>query len=304
MVIPVFNEEEGVSSLCERLIPVLGSLTASSEIIFVNDGSQDGTAKRVKELMNEQINIRLITLSKNSGHMQALAAGLMVSKGRYVVTMDGDLQHPPETIEIMYERISSKESPDVVQAVRTDRSTDSFFKKFTATIFYKLARKVTGVAVIPHAADFRVMTRETVNAINSLPEKNKILRFLIPELGFTVETVSFNCEDRAFGKSKYSFGRMFSFAFDSIISFSAKPLRLMSLIGFSLSGLFSIGTLVTFIVWYTAKTVPGWTSIFMLMLTANSIILASLGLLGEYVAKIRETTLGRPNVRWKEEELS
>jgi glycosyltransferase involved in cell wall biosynthesis len=300
VVIPIFNEELGVEPLVKRLTCVLKSITGDYEIIFVNDGSSDSTKSKVTDQIKLNSKIRLINLAKNYGHMEALSVGLQVSRGDYVVTMDGDLQHPPEAITEMYSLIKSNLEIEVIQGVRTDRRGDTFFKKATASLFYGFSSRITGVPVIHHAADFRIMSRNCVEVINSLQEKSKILRFLIPELGFKIEAFQFVCEERFSGKSKYNFRKMFSFAFDSIISFSTKPLRIMSIIGFTLSAFFMMGTIVTFIVWFVAKTVPGWTSIFMLLLTSNALVLGSLGLLGEYVSKIREATMARPHSRWKE----
>ena len=300
IVIPIYNEEEGVSSLSSRLISAVESISTEYEIIFVNDGSNDSSSDEVLKVKHGNGKVRLISLARNYGHMEALSTGLRVSKGNYIVTMDGDLQHPPEIIPSMYKLIFENDKLDVIQAVRSNRDIDSLFKKITAKFFYKFSARLTGVAVIPHAADFRIMNRKTVETINLLPEKNKILRFLIPELGFNVDTIEFVCDERMTGYSKYSFRRMFAFAFDSIISFSTKPLRMMSIIGFALSAIFMFGSIVTFGIWFFAKTVPGWTSIFLVLLTSNALVLGSLGLLGEYVAKIREATIGRPHARWFE----
>ncbi len=302
IVIPVFNEEAGISPLVQRLIPIIEGISSNYEVVFVNDGSIDKTPREISLERSSNNKIRLINLVKNYGHMEALSTGLKVSQGRYVVTMDGDLQHPPEAIPAMYELISKDLTLDVIQAVRSDREGDSLFKKVSASLFYRISNQITGVPVIAHAADFRIMNRESVEVINALPEKSKIFRFLIPELGFKVKTFGFDCEERKTGKSKYNIRKMTTFAFDSVFSFSTKPLRMMSIIGFTLSGIFALGTFVTFVIWFTAKTVPGWTSIFMLLLTSNALILGSLGLLGEYISKIREATLGRPHSRWTETE--
>lgn len=300
IIIPVLNEETSVDYLIERVVNSLDLITHDYEIIFINDGSTDLTSKRITEAKVINPRIRLVNLVRNYGHMEAISTGLKVSHGEYVLSMDGDLQHPPECIPEMFNLISNNGNIDVVQAVRSDRNADSFFKKLSASLFYRISARITGVQVIPHAADFRIMNRATADVINSLPEGSKILRFLIPELGFNVTKFEFACEERHSGKSKYSFGRMVAFAFDSVISFSTKPLRMMSIIGFALAGIFLCGTIVTFTIWLVAKTVPGWTSIFLVLLTSNALILASLGLLGEYVSKIRQATLGRPNSRWTE----
>lgn len=303
VVVPVYNEEEGIEYFLECLLPELNSITSSYEVIFVNDGSQDSTEARIRNFSASDKRIRLINLVKNYGHMDALSVGLQVSKGEFVLSMDGDLQHPPEAIPNMYSIIYQNTNLDVVQAVRADRRVDSLSKKVTASIFYTIAKKITGVQVIRHAADFRIMNRGSVDVINALPEKNKILRFLIPELGFKVQLYEFNCKERYAGKSKYTLRRMIALALDSVVSFSIKPLRMMSLIGFGLSITFMFGTIITFLIWLTARTVPGWTSIFMLLLSANALILGSLGLLGEYVSKIRDSTLGRPHPRWHENNI-
>ena len=195
---------------------------------------------------------------------------------------------------------SYAEIPEVVQAVRLDRSSDSFFKKKTADLYYKWIRIITGVAIAPHSADFRLMSREVVNVINNLPERNKVLRLLIPELGFRVENIEITRAKREYGKTKYNLMRMFNLSIQSVISFTTKPLQILAFFGTLTSLIFLILSIGCALLWYFSKTVPGWTSLALLILATNAGLFASIGILGEYIGRIFTQVQNRPEAIYSE----
>jgi dolichol-phosphate mannosyltransferase len=242
--------------------------------------------------------------------MSAIRAGLEASKGDFVVTIDADLQDPPEYIPEMFALMSENSTeneddfklkvPDVVQAFRSDRSLDSFSKRTSAGLYYFLIKKLTGITLTPHAADFRIMTRRVVDILLGLPEARPVYRLLIPKLGFSIETFPIKRAERFAGETKYTLKKMFSLALDSIISFTYKPLRIFSYLGFISSFILFCLSIFTFVAANLGTTVPGWASIALLVLSANAFLFAGMGLLGEYVGRIYELVQARPMVVWRE----
>jgi dolichol-phosphate mannosyltransferase len=304
VVIPAYNEEESLEACIKEVTLVLKAARIKYELIIVNDGSNDNTIELCLRLRS-LYDFRLLHMPVNSGHMAAITAGLEASTGRYVATMDADLQDPPQDLVGMYNTIRNpsninKGKVDVVQAFRIDRSVDSKFKKNSATVYYKLMEKILGVGIIHHAADFRIMTREVVNVLLSLPERNRIYRLLIPKLGFTLIPYPIKRAQRYGGKTKYSFRRMLKLSIDSLFAFSYKPLRLLTYLGFLSSGFFLLASIATLFISLFRTTVPGWPSVVLLILSANSFLFAGLGLLGEYIGRIYEIVQGRPIANWSE----
>jgi len=304
VVIPAYNEEDSIEVCIQKVTRVLAQNQISHELIVVNDGSSDKTLAVCIEL-KKIYNFRLIQIHNNSGHMAAITAGLEASKGKFVATMDADLQDPPEDLVRMFQMISPRSKKekceiDVVQAFRIDRSSDSFFKKNTASAYYKVIEKIIGIPIIHHAADFRVMTRDVVEVLLSLPERNRIYRLLIPKLGFEVVPFPITRAKRYAGKTKYSFRKMLKLSIDSIFAFSYKPLRVFSYLGFASSAFFLFASFLTLMISLFYVTVPGWPSIALLILSANSFLFAGLGLLGEYVGRTYELLQARPIVNWRE----
>jgi len=304
IVIPVFNEEKGISECLSRVQSVIREIDHKVEIIVVDDGSTDDTVQLLLFAKKSIPQLRVIRLNKNQGHMSAISAGLEASLGKYVVTIDSDLQDPPEHILEMLKIIDTKRSSqrdiEVVQAVRTNRSSDFFLKRYTASLYYKTIRIATGVELISNAADFRLMTRKVVDTLISLPEKRKVYRLLIPFLGFEIATISITREKRFAGKSKYNLRRMFSLAIDSILSFTFRPLRLIGVLGLIAAGLMLVLSGIFFILYAVYGAVPGWTSLVLLLLSTNAFIFASIGLLGEYVGRIYQQVQNRPENIWTE----
>ncbi len=293
IVIPIYNEEEVLPILWNRLSNVILELedvfgeSFVSETIFVDDGSKDKSLSIILELARNNKNIRVVRLTKNQGHMSALTAGISFSKGEYIVTMDADLQDPPEEIVPMVRKIKLNLN-DVVQAERIDRSKDSITKRTSAKLFYLIMDGLLPGIAVRNAGDFRVMNRESAFTILNLKERNKIFRFLIPLLGFSIEYHGYKRNQREAGSSKYPFRKMARLAIESTLSFSSKPIRLLGIALLS-SSVLSFILSVTFL--YQKFFFFCYASLTFGMITI------SLAVLFEYVGKIYENILGRPEYR-------
>jgi polyisoprenyl-phosphate glycosyltransferase len=293
VVVPVFNEEDVLPLFAERLRPVLDGLDVSYEVLTVDDGSRDATPAVLEMMRRQWPQLRVIRLRRNSGHQNALTAGLNRSRGQYVASLDVDLQDPPEVIAEML-RLAESAGLDVVHGVRADRSTDSPFKRWTAGLYYRLVRRVVGSAVPDNAGDFRLLSRTAVDALTSLPENGPVYRLLVPWLGLPSGEVAYTREKRAAGRSKYPLAKMIRLALDSITGFSAAPLRVATWLGcagIALCALMGAGVVAAYL-W--GNVVPGWTSMFVALVFLGALQLLCLGLLGEYVARIFTTLQGRP----------
>jgi glycosyltransferase involved in cell wall biosynthesis len=293
VVIPCFNEEAVLPKLINRLRTVLDSLGEPYEAILVDDGSRDATASLLiaHQAVWPQLVVRV--LSTNAGHQAALTAGLDVASGDLVVTMDADLQDPPEMIPVMVER-ARRNGVDVVYAGRSDRSSDSRFKRSTARVYYRLMRRFTSVEVPQDVGDFRLISRRVVLALRALPERDRVYRLLVPWLGFPSVTVEHVREGRAAGSTKYSVRHMLSLAVSSATSFTTTPLRLATAIGFTTALTSLLAALATIIAWAAGRTVPGWASLTVVVLFLGSVQLLCIGLLGEYVGRIYQEVQRRP----------
>jgi len=293
VVVPVFNEEDVLPLFAERIRPVLDGLGVSYEVLAVDDGSQDATSV-VLELMRRQwTQLRVVRLRRNSGHQNALTAGLHRARGDYVVSIDVDLQDPPEVIAEML-RLAEEARLDVVHGVRTDRSTDSRFKRWTAGLYYRLVRRVVGAEVPRNAGDFRLLSRTAVDALIDLPEHLPVYRLLVPWLGLPSGEVAYAREKRAAGRSKYPLAKMVRLAVDSITGFSAVPLRIATWLGCAGIALCVVLGVVVVADHFWGEVVPGWTSMFVAMMFLGALQLLCLGLLGEYVARVFTAVQGRP----------
>jgi glycosyltransferase involved in cell wall biosynthesis len=275
VVIPVFNEQSVIEESVKQIREILHNSAINHEIIVVDDGSRDNTLEILIQLQ-ESVPLRIIHLSSNSGHMNAIRAGLEASYGDYVLTIDADLQDPPEVIPDMYAIISGNPAMekqkrvdkkargveilsttyDVVQAYRSDRTADTLWKRKTASIYYRFVKKLTGIDLTPHAADYRIMKRHVVDALVSLPEKNLVFRLLIPSLGYRIALFPIERRKRFAGDSKYTNRKMISLAIDSIIGFSNRPLRYLAYLGTFASIILFIGSVGTLLLYVFGETLP------------------------------------------------
>ncbi len=293
VVIPMYNEAEVLPLLVARLRPVLDGLAAPYEVVAVDDGSTDTTAAQLIGLRRGWPELRLVRLRRNSGHQAALTAGLHRAFGDYVVSLDADLQDPPEKIADML-RLAQEQQLDIVYGVRQDRSTDSAGKRHTADLYYWLMRRLSGVDARANAGDFRLLSRATVDALRQLPEHQPVYRLLVPWIGFPSGEIEYVRERRAAGKTKYPLRKMIALALDSITNFSASPLRIATWLGL-LSFFFCFVMFIYVGASYALdSTVRGWASLIATVLFLGGAQLLSLGLLGEYLGRLYAAVQGRP----------
>ena len=293
IAIPVYNEVENVPILYDHLKPVLQKLPFIFEIIFVDDGSTDGTYAAIQKLQQQDHRIKAISFSRNFGHQAALTAGLQCSTGDAVITMDGDLQHPPSLLPTLIEKW--QQGNQVVFTVRESTADESLFKKLTSKLFYRIMAASSKTPVQPFGADFRLLDRAVVASLNTLEERDRFLRGLIGWLGFTAIGVPYTADARAAGTSKYSTRKMIKFAVDGILSFSATPLHLVTFLGLIVSALsFAYGAYSLYAYFFTERTIPGWTSLLVTILFLGGVLLISIGFLGEYLLRVYNETKRRP----------
>lgn len=293
IVIPVYNEEEIIATTHARVKAVMAGLSEDYEIVYVNDGSSDGTLPVLKGLCETDPAMRIIDFSRNFGHQIAISAGMDNAEGEAVVVMDADLQDPPEIIPQMIEKW--KEGYEVVYGRRTKREGESMFKKLTASLFYRILKGSTSVDIPLDTGDFRLMDRRVIDTMRSIREKNRFVRGLVSWVGFRQTSVGFSRDRRMAGKTKYPLSKMVKFALDGIISFSTAPLKLASWLGFLISGASFIYILViAYEKLFTTRTVAGWASLASINLFFNGIILIILGIIGEYIGRIYDETKNRP----------
>lgn len=291
----MYNEESVLPLFASRLRPVLDALDARGtayEVVCVDDGSQDATWRLLAEMREGWPQLRLVRLRANSGHQAAISAGLARARGQWVVTIDADLQDPPETIADMLE-VAERDQVDVVYGVRTDRSTDTAFKRHTAGAYYRLMDGLGGGGQL-NAGDFRLMSREAVNAVLRLPEANRVMRLVVPSLGFPSATVGYRRDERAAGESKYPLSKMVRLSVDSITSVSLAPLRLATWFGALGCTLGVLVALWAVIANLAGHTQSGWASVVCVVALFGGLQLLCLGILGEYVGRIFTYLQARP----------
>ncbi|WP_460937179.1 glycosyltransferase family 2 protein [Phycicoccus ginsengisoli] len=293
IVVPVYNEEDVLPLLAQRLRPVADALGTTYEVVTVDDGSTDLSAAVLQRLARGWPQLRIVRLRANAGHQAAISAGLASARGDYVVTLDADLQDPPEVIAEMLD-LAITEGADVVYGVRGDRSTDSAFKRLSARAFYRLIRGLSGTHAQVDAGDYRMMSRATVDAVNALPEHHRVLRFVVPALGFPSATVTYRREARAAGRSKYPLTKMVRLSLDSVTGFSTAPLRAATWLGL-LGGVGALLLLVyALVAMAVGETLPGWTSTVVAVAGVGAVQLICVGILGEYVGRMYAQLQGRP----------
>jgi len=299
VVVPCYKEEEVLPETSKRLKEKMeslvrqGRISASSRILFVNDGSKDRTWEIIAGLHEKDSIFSGVNLSRNRGHQNALLAGLMtaVQDADMMISMDADLQDDIGAMDKMID--AYHEGYDIVYGVRSSRKTDSFFKRFTAEGFYRLM-KAMGVDIVFNHADYRLMSRRAVEGLAEFKEVNLFLRGVVPQIGYSWTTVEYERAKRFAGESKYPFKKMLAFALDGITSFSIKPLRLILFLGGIIFVFSIIALLWALVARMTGHTVSGWTSLMCSIWMIGGIQLLSLGVIGEYIGKIYGETKERP----------
>lgn len=299
LVVPCYNEEEVIDQssavLLEKVERLAKQKTISSDskVLFVNDGSKDSTREKLEMLAKKDSRYAVVNFTTNYGHQSAIYAGMMVAKdfADIAVTIDADLQ---QDIEALDDFISCyKKGCDVVYGVRNDRSSDSFFKKFTASAYYGFMRFL-GCDVIPNSADYRLLSKKALNALSHYKESNLFLRGLIPTMGFNSDIVYFDVRERAAGSSKYTLKKMVNLAIDGVTSLSTTPLHFIFLAGFLIVFLSVLLAIYTVVGYFGGRNVPGYSTILIVLLLSTGFIMMSLGIVGEYIGKIYTETKERP----------
>lgn len=301
ILIPTYNEQGNINTLVDRLTFSLPS-KYNYNLIFIDDGSSDGSLDEIKKVNNKRFSIHYLSFSKNFGHQIALKAGLDISNGDCAISMDADLQHPPELIPEMI--LKWEQGDDIVYTKRLDNSNVSFFKKITANLFYRLLNSLSGLALEQGAADFRLMDKKVVEVFKSFNERNLFIRGMVNDVGFQKSYIEYEPEKRFWGKSKYSLKKMYMFALDGITSFSVKPLHLATILGIFISFFSIIYSIYAVLIFFTTDlAITGWTSILVSILLLGGIQLTVLGILGEYVGKMFLETKNRPSYIIKESKV-
>lgn len=294
VVVPMFNEAQNVSALLARLKPVVEAVTSDWQILLVDDGSTDGTPSHVREAAREEPRIELLALARNFGHQMALSAGLDHARGQVVVTMDGDLQHPPELIGQMLSLYL--EGNDVVYTVRSSEQGASTAKRWSSGLFYRIFNLLSPVRILEASSDFRLLSRSAVDCLKAMPERHRFLRGLLPWTGLRSAVIPYDPEKRFAGSPKYSALRSLSMGLDAALSFSRLPLRMATLMGL----LTTLACFAYFVFslakWWrgSGDVVWGWTSLIATTLFIGGVQLVCVGLLGEYVGRIYEEVKRRP----------
>lgn len=298
IVIPVYYEENNVDPLLARILPIVEKY--NYELIFVNDGSKDDTEKNIKKHTEKNPHIKLITFYRNFGHQMALSAGYQFAKGDCIVTIDADLQDPPEIIPQMIEEW--QKGAKIVYAQREKREVDSWFKRSTANWFYQFINFLSERPIPQEVGDYRLIDREVANFLQSLPEQSPFLRGLVAWSGYQEAYVYFAREKRYTGETHYSLSRMVNFALDGITSLSTKPLRLSTYMGFIAASFGFLGIIYAILgrIFHPVGWVTGWTGLFVGIMFIGGVQLIAIGIIGEYIGKIYKEVQRRPRYLIKE----
>lgn len=292
VVAPAYNEQDTIVAFLTKLRSVLEEMSVSYEVIIVDDGSRDQTQKEIAIFGWSKV--RLLTFPVNLGHQAALDFGYRAARGNYVITIDADLQHPPEMIPVFY-KTALEQQVDIVYGFRKKRNEDGILKRITAKIYYSLIRLITNLEVQDSAADFRLISKKVVMTLRSLPAGPKVFRLLIPSLGFASAKCEFTADKRYAGKSKYSLSKMLGLATSSVVSFSIRPLFFSVQLGLIFGAISIFGLLYTLVTYLNGGTVPGWastSSAILLMFAINFLVLGVFGMyLGELIRSSRLTEI-------------
>lgn len=293
IIVPCFDEQESILECHARLRAVLEGLACWYEIVYVDDGSKDGTLPLLQRLYESDTNVTVVELSRNFGHQTAVTAGLDIAKGQLVVIIDADLQDPPELIPTMIEKW--REGFEVVYGVRQSREGETGVKLWTAKLFYRVINHLSDLEIPLDTGDFRLLDRKAVDAMNRLPERHRLLRGMCSWIGFRQFGLKYDRAPRLAGTTKYPLRKMLSLAVDGISSFSTVPLRLLAYIGLASAAFSIIGVCYALVLrLFTHIWVPGWTLLFIGMLLIGGLQMISLGIVGEYVGRIYTEAKQRP----------
>lgn len=292
VVIPVYHEENNIEPLLKRLLPVIKQYR--HEVIFIDDGSRDKTVSLIKAHCKKDKNIKLIRFNRNFGHQKALSAGYQYASGDCVVSMDADLQDPPEIINQMVQEWQNGSM--IVYGKRRKRDVDSFFKVATARGFYSFINMLSTVPIPRDVGDFRLIDRKVVDFLNNLPEQSRFIRGLVAWSGYPSAYVEYDREERYAGSTHYPFSKMVAFAFEAITTFSTKPLKVASWLGFATASIGFIGIIYAILgrIFLPSYWVTGWTALFVAIMFLGGVQLITIGIMGEYIDKMYVEIQKRP----------
>ena len=293
IVAPAYNEAKNLAAFVQAMTPVLDSLGEPWEIVFVDDGSRDDTLGVLLAARAGDPRLKIVGLARNFGKDVALSAGLAHARGRAVIPIDCDLQHPPELIPVMVAKWRA--GADMVIGVRTRRTEEGFVRRTTAGLYYGVMKRMTQVEIPRNAGDFRLLDRKIVDVINQMPERCRFMKGIFAWPGFKTETVPFQANQRVGGETTWSLWKLWRFALDGLFSFSTVPLKMWTYLG----GLSALGGFVYLVITLIQKlffgiAAPGYASLLIVMLFFNGLLLLSNGIQGEYIARIFEEVKGRP----------
>lgn len=293
VIVPIYNEEEVLDEFYSRLVSVFEIIDLSSEVWFINDGSQDATLEKLKQYSHNDHRVGFINLSRNFGKEAALSAGLNHAEGDAVVIIDADLQDPPELILEMVRLW--KEGFDVVYAQRTERLGESFMKRATSYLFYRIMEGVGRFSIPRDTGDFRLLSRRAVQTLRSLPEQNRFMKGLFAWIGYQQVALRYSRDPRFAGDSKFNYWKLWNFALDGITSFTTVPLKLATYIGIIIAFLaFAYGTFIIIRTLIFGDPVAGFPTLISVMVFIGGIQLLFLGILGEYIGRMFDETKHRP----------
>ncbi len=295
VIVPIYNEEANIGELYQRLLGVLDALPLPGgfELIFVNDGSRDQSLPLLLALAERDARVHYIDFSRNFGHQIAVSAGLDRALGAAVVIIDADLQDPPELIAPLYQKL--REGYEVVYAKRRSRQGESLGKRLTARLFYRILASITRISIPVDTGDFRIISRKVVQGLRLMPEQNKFLRGQISWIGYRQTYVEYDRAERTGGATGYTYRKMIHLALDGITAFSDAPLKAATLSGFAVSGIaFLVGLYTLYSRFVTRDYQPGWASLMISILFLGGVQLISVGIIGEYIARLSANVRQRP----------
>ena len=295
LIIPVFNEEEVINLFHDKLAAALTDLPYFFTIWYINDGSKDDTGGRLAELARNDPRVQVVELSRNFGHQAALTAGLDRAQADYVISLDGDGQHPPEMIAELLKLAET--GYDIVQTERLDAEDISAFKRWTSAAFYRLINRIGSTQVTPGAADFRLLSRQVVEALRKMPEYHRFLRGMVAWVGYKSIILPYTPPPRMAGKSKYSLQKMVRLSMDAVFSFSLVPLYIGISLGILMLLLALIEMIYVLSFWVTGNIshlAPGWSSLMFIILIVGGFLMISIGVIGVYIGYIFQEVKGRP----------
>ena len=292
VVVPVFNEQGNVEELYRQVRRELDPLGVTYGFLFVDDGSRDRTVAIIEDLRDKDPRVNVLSFTRNFGHQAALLAGLEHSTGDCVITMDGDLQHPPQMLPALLRHW--QDGADIVQTTKDYGRSLSLPKRLATQIFYKAMNRISGLPLPPGAADFRLLDRTVVDTLIEFPERQKFLRGLVTWVGYEAVTVKYTVGTRHAGEVKYSLAKLMTLAWNGVTSFSAAPLRAAFYLGLTIFGFSALYGIVAVVAHLADRTPPGWTSVLVSVLALGGLQMIFIGLIGEYLARVFDEVKGRP----------